>query len=140
MTILIPIFAGSYIRNLKPIFDAGNGLSLCSFDMVKHAYFIPVEKEKRFGLFNLDDKKHFIEIDDRLEQRLIKIPEGSKPELYLKEIDKFHLDMKKFLKEYEKQKEKLEDEDTKGFINSLIVIGVILVIVVIGFIIMRFIF
>lgn len=132
---MVVVVWGRDVKNVKPIVRLSEDLVLCEFDNVNHIYFIPLTKERNFGLFQDGNNKAYFELDERLEKRLLALPQESSPEKYLKEIQKFNLNMKKIIKEYEKNEDKINAQENKEFIIFLKAAGIILGIIFLSFII-----
>ena len=126
---------GYNVEDIKPILKMQEGLNLCQFYYVRHVYFIPINRERKFGLFETENKRTHVELDQKLEKRLLNLTEDSSPEQYLKEIKKFNLDMKNLIIHYEQNKDKIEAKENKDFIDFLKnvggLIGIIILIIII---------
>ena len=123
---MVVVVWGRHVKNVKPIIRVSEDLVLCEFYDINHLYFIPLLRERNFGLFQDGNKKNYFELDERLEKRLLALPQESKPEKYLKEIQKFNPDMKKVRMEYEANKDEINSQENKEFIRFLKTIGIIL--------------
>ena len=132
---MVVVVWGRHIKGVKPIVRLSDELVLCEFYNVNHLYFIPLEKERKFGLFQDGNKKTYFEIDERLEKRLLSLSQEAQPNDYGKEIKKFNLDMDKIEREYEINKDKIEAKDNQEFVKFLKTVGIIFAIIILAFII-----
>lgn len=132
---MVVVVWGRHVKNVKPIIRISEDLTLCEFYNINHLYFIPLTKERNFGLFQERNKKSYFELDERLEKRLLGLPQESKPEKYLKEIQKFNLDMRKVTREYESNRDKIEAKENREFIKFLKIAGIIIATLILAFII-----
>lgn len=109
------------------------GLDLYTFYRV-YFFGIPLFFQKGAGLFDPQNKRDYYELGKNLEKKILKIKTARELE-YIIELEKYHQKKQREIKDYLKNKEKIEKEDTKEFVDFLkIAGGAIMILLLIGII------